>query len=421
MQLTLVLLITCLLINKVFNPSLLHRKILNLYILFNSTIVAISLYNPYDLYVVQPYTAFILCLMFTFFTLGYLLYSARCDLIKKLKVNEIKSQWTKWYKYLTYIICPLVLFYAAKYFLYMQNADLANSRLARYYSGAVFSNGYEILFYNIMVAMFMIFIQLYIVTAILSKSKKSFVYYLSVLSFLGWISFGAGRTSLIEIAVYTIFVAIAFDCKILNKHNFFYLCILGVISTILTLFRSVQTEDWNFSALYYSFLEMVKQGVTYFTGSFVTLQYALNHGDEYGFYSYGAMTFSAIDELLSYLLMILNRDFVPHIYSVSENINKNIEIADGYEQNALYTASFYFFSDFGILGVAFFSFLFGAIFAKSIYLLMRYNSLYLLIACSVMFYTSIVMTLTWKLASIEYFFTVVICLLLFNSKLNKII
>ena len=154
-------------------------------------------------------------------------------------------------------------------------------------------------------------------------------------------------------------------------------------------------------------VEMTTENLmSYSYGPIVAFDYALNNNylDKLGGYSYGTLTFNAFNGLLDIAFRMIGisygtnfSDFVilkqdTWITLSRQNFDKN--------WNALFSWNFYFYLDFGIVGMIVLPFLFGFLIRKSIYWFYRYQNVSSMMLLSILFLSLILSVLDFNLSSI---------------------
>ena len=157
-----------------------------------------------------------------------------------------------------------------------------------------------------------------------------------------------------------------------------FTCVL-IILMLVTLARNSEKDSQEESLLVDGTEQLSETAGNYLGGSIVAFDYCIenNYVDRIGGYQYGKLTLSALVKLVSPLLNKLGIGYIS-LPDITFKQDEYIDIGSSYF-NALYTALFWFYLDFGICGVLLFPFLFGVIFHYSIKMLYKYNNFYMLI------------------------------------------
>ncbi len=134
---------------------------------------------------------------------------------------------------------------------------------------------------------------------------------------------------------------------------------------LLTLTR-LNTDFGSIESIITNLQKTLDQVILYFTGSIRAFDYSLTNNyreiilSRYG-YTWGGATFSGINEVIIMFFRGIGME-IPTINMVlGELTQPSIFIGKYIQYNAFYTVAFNYYIDFGLVGVALFSGLFGAV------------------------------------------------------------
>lgn len=92
--------------------------------------------------------------------------------------------------------------------------------------------------------------------------------------------------------------------------------------------------------------------IVYFVGSFRAFDYAVEHYDNLLGLNFGRMTLAGFDEIYALAFRSLGFNIMPFSNYWGEILAEPIQVGNDVFFNALYTAVFNFYFDFGVLGSA---------------------------------------------------------------------
>ena len=373
---------------------------------------SICVINIYELVLVEIGTYVIINIFVLFYVFGFLTNfgGLKININQKLlrgKILEIIDQ--KSFKIIFIIVAVITTFYFYKYIQFMVDAPLADARKARFYTGFVFKNGIEQILFNTILSIFVNILLLISIISIQQKINKSYRIYLSLLTAVSWNGFGGGRFDLLVLIFMYIFSSLIFfndsifihQNKNLSK-NLVLILTASLIAVITTSYRSGGAIDFHIvSSLTIGLEVLFEQIVTYFNGAILAFQHSIAMKEKYYYPGYGMFTLSGIDELLSLSLSFVGLNITPFNYNYTEIMDRNIYIGNGFEFNALYTALYYGYMDFDILGVVAMGYILGFFSSLSINKLYIHQNLGYVIICWIFFLTSMLTPVVLKLTSTD--------------------
>ncbi len=403
------------LVNKLVDNGVV-KKWLRLFLMSWCLITIICAVNIYNLTEIKFETYLIIILFILFYLLGFVVISNTIPKRNQpLRLVNALSQLSVSKLYLSAFtfVSLITSYYFYKYLLYMSTAPLSDSRLARFYVGYVFNSGVEQILYN---TVFSVIVSFFLITSsaiIVSGVRDKCLILLMTITVLSWSGFGFGRFDIVYVILLflmngSLLSGIVKIIKPKEKLNTSITKGFGILSSVfvMVLVSSYRTgagqEDFDFISILMSGLNILfEQIVTYLNGSIIALQYALNESEKFGYPGYGMFTLSGFDEIISLLLNFLGFDVIPFNYSYSAILDKNIYIGEGFEFNALYTGIFYFYMDFGLIGVVVFSLILGMGSAFTVRNFIINQKIENLLLCWIFYSTSLLMPFMLKITSTD--------------------
>lgn len=253
-------------------------------------------------------------------------------------------------------------------------------RALRFSVGPIFGSAAEILFYNYFADTLAIFLIVVIACCLILAEVRTWLFFWALVDLVLFVGIGAGRTLIVEAGIFVVLIALLRNSlqpracrppevsagglrfqmpprKNLLLYVALPVAVLIGFSIYVTAFRTFDLQlDWELAKVAGTLF--LDQAQYYSTGPFRALDYAVHHPHLYGFH-YGALTFGAVDELVVWPLTFMGFKATLLNETIGGILDHDIFIGTNFF-NALYTCVFRFYFDFGIPGVAVFSFLFGA-------------------------------------------------------------
>lgn len=382
------------------------------FIVFWAILIVVSGFNPYDLYPVHDLTYTILYLFVISFFIGinfnwtgaeklsarnfdYVLVKARFFIDSKINF------------YLSVILCVVLGFYFIRYYSYIMAAGLEETRTARFEVGGVFSSVYEALFFmyfvgcGVWLSKFSVAFSL----AYGGNSKLSVVLNLTVC--LLYLGFGGGRNIITEIFLMYIFLGITKKFsgekyKSISKKIILIISgtFVAVIAVITTFFRMFPNEGINYDGVLEASSILVEHAIVYFVGSFRAFEYALKNYEAIIGFNYGQLGLAGLDELFSLMMTVIGYKLVPFSNEWGAVLSIPISVGQGIGFfNALYTAVFNFYFDFGIVGPVIWGLMFGIFCSFVVGRVTSYHSVWYIFVAAMLFVTAMLTPLSWKLTA----------------------
>ena len=298
-------------------------------------------------------------------------------------------------------------------------AGAEDSRGARFELGGVFSSVYEVIFFNYFVIGGVAFLKFVIAFAIVfgGVTRRSFV--LSLIPCLLDLGFGAGRLSIVELGLMIVFLSFLRRLSTGggigasgNLAKFTLATALAYIFAVLvTQFRVSPDDSLTLDGFFSASDILLEHFVVYFTGSFRALEYGMEHYESILGFSFGRLVFAGFDEIFAYCFRLLGFDVLPYSGEWGVLLAKPISVGKDVDYfNALYTAVFNFYFDFGVVGVGVGGLVFGwmcAFFLRRMVVNGGAGDFFVL---SSLFVVSILSPLSWRLSSGSSIFVLLVVL-----------
>lgn len=384
------------------------------------SLLFLSTLNPLSLKVVSFYTYFLLIINILFFTIGYLISrfssSSYPIILKSDSIERINSLKTNRFYLLSLIIFSLLIFnYLLRYNEVILLEGVSEARSMRFYVGKVFYSQIEVYFYNYVIETFSIYVAIYLAASFVWK-KYDLKFILSILFVFLYSSFGSGRGYVIEIAFLICFLVIVKNFLMTKKiySDFFekgrnrnripkYLVSFVLMIVYLFAIYLSNLRNGLFEISLDNFLEgnqyFANQIIIYCLGSFRALDYGINNLYDQFPIMFGRLNFGGLDELLAHFLNLVGIEYMSGNGVYGFFTVDNFNIGSGIEYNALFTAVFAQYLDFGFLGVVIFSFIWGFVFNRVILSFEKEPSLNKLFVISFLFIVCIGSTFSWRFQS----------------------
>ncbi len=306
----------------------------------------------------QPclYTYFLFLSFITFFTIGFVAIKIPRPSLgwKQILVNDIeKTTKKRW----LWVLCGISAIYIISKILIFSTslealASVGDLRTA-YFEGTLY--GPEFPYVNMFLSEWF-FVLTPLFSYLLFKKRNILLILVTVFIF-GYVLIGGGRFGYFFILLAIILMELVLDMSQLNKKK-----VLMAFSVVGVTFLFVMILITNARKGLYEFNEEnLKSGagdtvetlVTYSSGPIIAFDYVLRHNyeDRVGGYQYGRLTLSSVDVLIDYITKhIFGFTTTPSLTKIEFKQNDAIDISRDVGWNALYTAMFYFYLDFGLIG-----------------------------------------------------------------------
>lgn len=345
-------------------------------------LLAVSVTNPFDLYEVSSNSYFLFCLFVCFYFFGFAVFFQRKKLDVDGLINKSLCDYKRlvnnhYFKFFLVLFSLVLLSYAYKYAQYIAVAGSLDSRVARFEIGKVFDSAYEIVLFDYFIGGLIWILKFIVAFGVVFSASRNFVWVLSFISCALYMSFGAGRNIAIEIGLLIVFLVMlgsysnSLVKKSVNKYKVVLFLVVLYIASVFATFSRMSDGSISLEEFVEANLILLEHAAVYSVGSFRAFDYAYANYQNLLSLNFGLLTASGFDEVFSLGLRFLGGDVVPYSNYWGGVLAQPIPIGSHHEFNALYTALFNFYFDFGFVGVVFNGFLFGAVCSKILNLSIR--------------------------------------------------
>lgn len=420
-----------------FDP--LSKRVLYPFLLLWGISLFISIFNPYGLYSVSFFTYILLFISVFSFLFGFIsipkIKVATANKISYLNIVIDKQLdgiiYNKIYIIIiliSIVIC-IAIFQQYKYLL-LDEQDIDRSQAVL----EACKNTNLGLFYSFLLEPLFL-ISNFICSYCIIFHKKLWVIIIHVVYIISYSLLGGGRISylVLFLALYFVFFLKqkTIRKKKIKKKSFvflsfsiisvyIFLCYLSTNRTVGIV--SFNWESFSWDNILYGSNILNEHFITYLTLPFRLLDHAFktNYVDQIGGYQFGLCTFDGIDR---YIYLILNKLGVDYQMNAIKTIyffqDARVNVASDIVANYAYTYLLFFFVDFGVLGILFIPYLFGAFISKMIKLFFKRPNIAQLIFVFYLFYLSIYSIFTWELQK-EYSLLFILFLFVWSKKLKRV-
>lgn len=396
-------------ISRSSTKPLIGKWWINFFVLWWTVAFCISTTNPFGLYPVSSESYFILSFFVLSYVLGYVIglsktcpppptsYSILSD-FKSLSTSRLFL-----IAQISYI--SILLAYLTRYQTYILGAGAIDARAARFEIGMVFQSTAEAVLFEYLIGGSIWLFKFMAAFGAAYRSSRNLSWILSMIACALYMGFGAGRNIIIEtVLLFFFFSAIKKLTGASDKTNISTSTLLSITIGAYALFiyaTYVRMFDdaLTFERFILANTTIWDQIIIYCVGSFRAFDYAHSNFQEIIGFNYGALTLNGLNEIISHGLTFLGFETRYYSNHWAELLASPIYISNTQLHNALYTAAFNFYFDFGLAGVVFNGFIFGFLCAKSLISFFKNRNLSSLFTLALLFTFSILTCLTWKLSS----------------------
>lgn len=358
----------------------------------------------YGLYEVSNYTMNLLLLHVLSFTLGFLFVRIPKKSMVQIRAEEIAPQIDKLYERLLFKVMIIVstilmIIFFSKFYAMIAVKNLADIR-SDYYDGDLYGPFFGSIKEFIFTPVSLIVLPLF---AYSSFYKRNWIWLLMGFFILASMTLSGGRLGYVRIVITFFFVIFALLNSIKNKIKFFLVTSITVVALFLVLAITTSSRfGGNFSDNAKESSELtLQQMVNYVEMPVGALNYAIENDylKQMGGYSYGRLTFSAVEALAYSVLGKVGITVHRYVEDLAPLQQDNLIPIATEEQtwNALYTAVLYYYLDFGVVGVIVFPFLFGLLLRFLIKKLYAYRNVPMIILVSTLFYKAVLTIIQYGL------------------------
>lgn len=333
-------------------------------------------------------------------------------------------------KMLLLLFTLLLGIYAIRFSQYINSTNILNARVARYYVGGVFSSTIELLFFNYVIASSRFFAIFIIAYSVIYGRVWNSLCWLSIINLFLYSFVGGSRFPIVMLGVEIVILALykkqmkpkkqkrfTTNWKEIKRKLLFIVCIFIVIFGILyfTAYRLGMTQ-YDSEMMWESFEEFYKQSIGYNTGPIAALDKTLEDGILTNHHYFGqAVLLNGIDEIFANTLSAIGISYSSARYVIGELASKSVMLGN-ISFNALYTCIFWFYSDMGIIGVIFYSLLFGILVGKVVRIFEDRPTLWSLMLNAHILYFFIMSNITWEVNTVDSLLYILFILFYFRKK-----
>lgn len=398
----------------------LSKIILNFFVGFWAFALVMSIINVSDFYPISDYTYAIMYLGVVSFVLGFLLTPLKKRMSYVLNNNNIDKQVieiskNRIFQGIIIIACIYIYTLIVIYFHEIAYANTLGELRTAYYEGDLYGPEYKALD-----ALFLKPLTILItpVFAYLLYFKRNWICLLLGFYLIGYESLSGGRFGYIRIFLAIIFVIfIIKNVYRTNKAKFvkFFLSITIILISTLIVVSNMRVAGSK-GVIHNDGLELlIDHTVGYSSGAIAAFNYSIenNYLNKFGGYKNGALTFNSVIAMANLVTSRLGFTFETPLKKIVETKQEEyIYIGNNSSFNALYTANFYFYYDFGIIGIFVFPFFFGVVMRLLIKNLYKKNNFLALVVVSWAFYILFFSVVDFWLVSAYELLSLIIILIL---------
>lgn len=358
---------------KIMLKNSFYAKYISFFLLFNLVILIISYIAPYDLYKVSD-NVYLLYLLYIFcYSISYIIVCKKTENktndnknnreIIILKIKQFTNK--KISKIIISILTLILLYYYMRYLKFTSNIE--DKALLRGLFFTDFFNSYtEDLIYNNIICSLSSIAAIFNAIMLTNNIKKNYFFYCSTICLILTTLIGSGRMNLFFYILYCIISFLFLNNiskeKLLKKiKSISKLIVIFLFIFIISLY-AISVRMGNLSNIYLLLENQIEQIVIYFTGSFRALEHYLKYGFEtLNNYTIYKATFGGLEDIISLFLNFIGIKHSSFNTLVGGITQSYIYIGNTAEFNAFYTCIMNFYADLGVVGVIFYSILFGYI------------------------------------------------------------
>lgn len=387
--------LSCLAFTKYYIKDSISRFCLNCFLIYWGVSLLITCFEPLGLFPISPRTHFILLVGMLGFFSGFCWYQhIGCNnLPQRVEPEPYVQQANNLIKspifLCFYVFSSLFLFKYARISLIMAALNGGtieyDERLDLVFQGSAFAK----LFMDYIINPLSFITYTLLIISFVNKMTRRLLFYIfSIIFIIGFIIITGSKASFIILlmSLFIGYVCIRATLKSINvPKKVWCICFPVVLLAFIGMaYQKAYRETGEYQLTTASVSESVNDmAKTFFVYSVIPIKlfdYALDNGyyDKFGTLNFGKGTFAGTD----YIICRLSRHVLGHepwsaqevvSYLQDNRISVGIPSEQGY--NYCYTASFYNYLDFGIIGVFFFPFIFGWIFRYFIIKFIKYRNL----------------------------------------------
>lgn len=376
----------------------------------------ISGFDPYGLFPLSSSTYLILSLFVFSFVIGISVKSGStlrsgkkisCSLDAAVEHTVFLLNGS-FFKFFSFLIVLILSVYVLKFSSYILSAGFEDSRLARFEVGLIFTSVIEAMVFTYIVGGAIWFMKFAFAFSLAFRGVAASSFFLSGLACFLYLVFGGGRNILIEVAFLLMFFLLLkrFGVRARKRAEgrtakiVFVLMLSFCMAVFATLFRNSSSDNaFDFEAVLDASATLLEHFVVYFVGSFRAFDYAVEHYERLLNFNFGQMGLAGFDEIYALIFRSLGFNTMPFSNYWGEILAEPIQVGGSVFFNALYTAVFNFYFDFGVAGSAIWGGFFGFVCSVLLKRLIASPSCWGLFSVSLLFVVSMLTPLSWKFTS----------------------
>jgi len=330
-----------------------------------------------------------------------------------------------------YFITFILVYYAIKYSTIMSIGSFLDARNERFYVGGLFGTTIELLFYNYVISAFRYLFSFVIAFSLLYNRIKTKHFLICVLDLALYAYIGASRFPVILLLVNIFFLWIIRSFynrrkmdgrsigRLLKISLIFFAGIFGM--SYLTAFRR-GVLGFNVNAILDNFSILYQQILGYSVGPLSGLSYLLDTEVMVNHWFLGrAVVLNGFDELITYILSFvgIHISCAKNVLGAIANVQYHIGSAS---LNALFTCIYWFFSDFGYVGVVLFTGIFAWVEKKAVSNFVYQPNIFSLMLAIHVLYFLFMSNMIWQINNVDSLLYILMIYLLYKrgKKLPRI-
>lgn len=395
---------------------------LSIVLIFWSFWLIMSIANSFNLYEVQMSTYLYFILFLMLFSIGFLLV-ARNIRERNSRFAEKRFKRKSIILLIEVITLVSLLYFYFKYNRLFEILGALEARNIKFDIGLLFSNTYEYLFFNIIIASIVYLSFILSLSRYLYYKKIDLMLIISLINIYIYSSIGLGRLAIFEAIVF-ILLGYVFSLiyrvgksNLPNKLMMLCISLLGIVIIL-----NVTTKRLNTTIEEKGILETItftfEQGFLYFIGPINAFnQFLIMKVPDVVGYTYGRSTLGGLEYFISLIFSFIGYPFVSANDLTGSFTRPPISIGENQEFNAFYTSLMNYYMDFGILGVILFAFLFGLFVGLAWNVYIKNGNVYTLSLLIFVCYTAISSELRLPFANLSVW--IILFTLIILVKFNK--
>ncbi len=376
------------------------------FVAFWLLLLIVSILNPFDLYEVSIGTYMLLLAFISAYCFGFLFFGGKVNRRTLYSGNHLYDSYCRIvnnpiFRVLVVVLFFVLLYYNLRYSDFIQNEGIVDARRARFFSGYVFQRTLEAFVFSYF-SEFLVFVcSIVVVAGIMFNFGFSKIWILALINCVLYLRFGGSRNVVLELGfIAWFFLILRKGFGLGNKKIVLRIILFAAISYALSVYGTAVRYYVNVFDEF-DIVELTKitteHLVVYFVGSFRAFDYARRFYTDTLGYGFGIYTLYGLDEIIKWPLVLIGVNLAPHSIVWGRLIGSPIYIGSSMLFNALYTALFNFYFDFGAWGVLWWGIILGMISRRVLSLYLSTEHPVWFILASFAFYLAMYTPLSLKL------------------------